>query len=70
MHPFLFATLAALPWLQGFFAPQGVSERGSRERKRRATSSVGATSARPPVLATMHGQPLAIASSATSPNGS
>lgn len=31
MHPFLFATLAALPWLQGFFAPQGISERGSRD---------------------------------------
>jgi hypothetical protein len=29
MHPALLAPLAALPWLQGFFAPQGVSEQGS-----------------------------------------
>jgi pimeloyl-ACP methyl ester carboxylesterase len=46
------------------------SDLGSRERKRNATSSDGATSASPPVLATMHGQPEAIASSATRPNGS
>jgi hypothetical protein len=31
MHPALLAPLAALPWLQGFFAPQGVTERGSRD---------------------------------------
>jgi hypothetical protein len=31
MHPALLAPLAALPWLQGFFAPQGVSEQGSRD---------------------------------------
>jgi hypothetical protein len=31
MHPALLAPLAALPWLQGFFAPQGVTEQGSRD---------------------------------------
>ncbi|HEY5944773.1 MAG TPA: hypothetical protein VIV40_04750 [Kofleriaceae bacterium] len=31
MHPFLLAQLAALPWLQGFFAPQAVTENGSRD---------------------------------------
>lgn len=31
MNPLLLASLAALPWLQGFFAPQGVTEQGSRE---------------------------------------
>lgn len=31
MHPVLFASLAALPWLQGFFAPQGETEQGSRD---------------------------------------
>jgi len=31
MHVLLFAQLAALPWLQGFFAPEGVTEQGSRE---------------------------------------
>src|SRR4029079_14987233 len=30
MQPIL-AALAALPWLQGFFAPQGVTEQGSRD---------------------------------------
>lgn len=31
MHPLLLAPLAALPWLQGFFAPEGVTEQGSRD---------------------------------------
>lgn len=31
MLPALLVPLAALPWLQGFFAPQGVSEQGSRD---------------------------------------
>ena len=31
MHFALLVPLAALPWLQGFFAPQGVSEQGSRD---------------------------------------
>jgi hypothetical protein len=31
MHAFLLAPLAALPWLQGFFAPTGVTEQGSRD---------------------------------------
>ncbi len=31
MQPFVLATLAALPWLQGFFASHGVTERGSRD---------------------------------------
>ena len=31
MHPLLFATLAAVPWLQGFFAPAGATEQGSRD---------------------------------------
>lgn len=31
MHPVLLASLAALPWLQGFFAPQGETEQGSRD---------------------------------------
>ena len=31
MHPFVLAPFAALPWLQGFFAPQGVAEQGSRD---------------------------------------
>jgi hypothetical protein len=31
MHPALLIPLAALPWLQGFFAPQGVTEQGSRD---------------------------------------
>ena len=35
-----------------------------------AGASSGTTSRRPPVSATMHGQPEAIASSATRPNGS
>jgi hypothetical protein len=46
------------------------SELAERERKRSPTSPFGTTSRRPPVSATMHGQPDAIASSATSPNGS
>jgi hypothetical protein len=31
MHPVLLAPLAALPWLQGFFAPEGETELGSRD---------------------------------------
>lgn len=31
MHPLVLAPLAALPWLQGFFAPHGVTEQDSRE---------------------------------------
>lgn len=31
MHVLLLAAVAALPWLQGFFAPHGESERGSRD---------------------------------------
>lgn len=31
MPPIVLATLAALPWLQGFFAPQAVTERDSRD---------------------------------------
>lgn len=31
MHALLLAQLAALPWLQGFFAPEGVTEQGSRD---------------------------------------
>ena len=31
MSPLLLAPLAALPWLQGFFAPEGVTEQGSRD---------------------------------------
>ena len=31
MNPLLLPTLAALPWLQGFFAPQGSTEQGSRD---------------------------------------
>ena len=31
MHPILLAPLAALPWLQGFFAPQAATEQDSRE---------------------------------------
>src|SRR5688500_1430046 len=31
MHPVLLAPLAAMPWLQGFFAPQGETEQGSRD---------------------------------------
>ncbi len=46
------------------------SDLGSRERKRSPTSSFGTTSRRPPVSATIVGQPEAIASSATRPNGS
>ena len=47
------------------------SEAESRARKRSPTRSPpGTTSRSPPVSATMHGQPEAIASSATSPNGS
>ena len=46
------------------------SDAGSRDSKRRPTCSFGTTSRSPPVSATMHGQPDAIASSATSPNGS
>jgi hypothetical protein len=42
--------------------------RGSREPKRRPTSAFDTTSRSPPASATMHGQPLAIASSATRPN--
>ena len=47
------------------------SERVLEARKRRPTRRPrGTTSRRPPVSATIVGQPLAIASSATSPNGS
>ena len=46
------------------------SASGSWARKRRPASSCGTTSRRPPVSATMQGQPEAIASSATRPNGS
>ena len=31
MHPILLVPVAALPWLQGFFAPRGETEQGSRE---------------------------------------
>jgi hypothetical protein len=31
MHALLLAPLAALPWLQGFFAPEGETEQGSRD---------------------------------------
>lgn len=31
MNPLVLAPLAALPWLQGFFTPQGVTEQGSRD---------------------------------------
>ena len=50
--------------------PSRPARSGSRARKRSPASSCGTTSRRPPVSATMHGQPEAIASSATSPNGS
>lgn len=31
MNPLALAPLAALPWLQGFFMPQGVADHGSRD---------------------------------------
>jgi hypothetical protein len=31
MHALLLAQVATLPWLQGFFLPQGVTEQGSRD---------------------------------------
>ncbi len=40
------------------------------EAQARPARPLGTTSRSPPVSATMHGQPEAIASSATSPNGS
>ena len=46
------------------------SASGSRARKRRPAPFSGTTSRRPPVSATMQGQPEAIDSSATRPNGS
>ena len=56
---------------QQLLRPCRSSERTLEARKRSPTRRPrGTTSRSPPVSATMHGQPEAIASSATSPNGS